>query len=51
MDENNRKAMEVLRIKGYKEFEKFVFTDPNDRDKPKDQQRQLSYAEMRALYG
>ena len=51
MDENNKKAMNVYITEGYKAFEKFVFTAPDDRDKPKDQQRQLSYAEMRMLYG
>lgn len=45
MDENNKKAMNVYITEGYKAFEKFVFIDP------KDQQRQLSYAEMRMLYG
>lgn len=51
MDDNNAKAAKVLFTKGEKEFVKHVFTNPEDLDKPKTEQRQLSYAEMRMLYG
>lgn len=51
MDANNAKATKVLFTKGEKEFFEHVFTNPEDLAKPKDEQRQLSYAEMRMLYG
>ena len=51
MDENNKKAMNVYNTEGYKAFEKYVFTHPSDHDKPTAQQLQLSYSEMRMLYG
>ena len=51
MDANNAKAAEVLFTKGKKAFVEHVFTKPEDLDKPKEEQRQLSYAEMRMLYG
>ena len=44
MDEANKKALEVLQIKGEKEFIKHVFTDQSTGKK-------LSYAEMRMRYG
>jgi len=34
-----------------REFIKYVFTHPEDREKPEEEQRQLSYAEMRMRYG
>jgi len=40
MDPNNQKALDVLVKEGEKKFKD-----------PKDPKRQLSYAEMRALYG
>jgi hypothetical protein len=45
MDPNNQKALDVLVKEGEKKFIEHVFKDP------KDPKRQLSYAEMRALYG
>ena len=51
MDRENREALKVLETKGSNAFVKHVFTNPEDRDKPKNEQRQLSYAEMRMLYG
>ena len=45
MDEYNKKAMEIYWTKGTKEFIEHVFKDPKNPD------RKLSYAEMRALYG
>ena len=44
LDELNNKALRVLETKGSNAFVKHVFTCPKD-------QRQLSYAEMRMLYG
>jgi len=51
MNELNTKAMNVLDTKGDKAFIEHVFTHPEDHDKPKEEKRQLSYAEMRMLYG
>jgi hypothetical protein len=51
MDELNTKARVVLETKGEKAFVEHVFTNPEDNDKPKEEKRQLSYAEMRMLYG
>lgn len=51
MDPNNEKATKVLFTKGEEKFVEHVFTNPEDLDKPKNEQRQLSYAEMRMLYG
>ena len=51
MDPLNKKALEVLETKGKKEFMEHVFTHPEDHNKPKEEKRQLSYAEMRMLYG
>lgn len=51
MDELNKKAMNVLNTQGDKAFIEHVFTHPEDHDKPKEERRQLSYAEMRMLYG
>lgn len=45
MDLNNKKALEVLVKEGEKKFIEHVLKDP------KDPKRQLSYAEMRLLYG
>lgn len=45
MDEANKKALNVLQTQGQDAFIKHVFTDP------KDETKQLSYAEMRMLYG
>jgi len=51
MDKLNEKAREVFETKGDKAFVEHVFTHPDDHDKPKEEKRQLSYAEMRMLYG
>ena len=51
LDELNEKALKVQETKGDKAFVEHVFTRPEDLDKPKEEQRQLSYAEMRMLYG
>jgi len=51
MDPLNKKALGVLETKGEKAFVNHVFTKPEDHDKPKTEQRQLTYAEMRMLYG
>ena len=51
MDALNTKAMKVLETKSTQTFINHVFTNPEDREKPKSEQRQLSYAEMRMLYG
>ena len=45
MDDLNKKAWEVYEKDGPKKFIEHVFKDP------KDEKRQLSYAEMRMLYG
>lgn len=34
-----------------KSFIEYVFTHPDDHEKPKEERRQLSYAEMRMRYG
>ena len=44
MDEQNKKAMDVLNSKGEEEFIKHVFTDEKTN-------RRLTYAEMRDRYG
>jgi hypothetical protein len=49
--ELNVKAVETLETKGTKEFVKHVFTHPDDLNKPEGEKRELSYAEMRMLYG
>ena len=49
--ELNKKALDVLEKEGDKAFVEHVFTHPDDHDKPKEEKRQLSYAEMRMLYG
>jgi hypothetical protein len=51
MDSENKKALQVLETKGSQRFVEHVFTNPEDREKPKGEQRQLSYAEMRMLFG
>ena len=51
MDNLNKKACEVLKKEGEKKFIEHVFTHPDDHNKPKEEKRQLSYAEMRMLYG
>ena len=51
MDNLNKKAYEVLKKEGEKKFIEHVFTHPDDHNKPKEEKRQLSYAEMRMLYG
>lgn len=51
MDELNKKAANVLVTQGDQAFIEHVFTHPEDHDKPKEEKRQLSYAEMRMLYG
>ena len=43
MDEKNKKALNVLMTEGDKAFVKHVFTGENER--------QLSYSEMRGMYG
>ena len=45
MDNLNKKALKVLVEEGEKKFIEHVFKDPKDPEK------KLSYAEMRALYG
>ena len=47
----NVKATEVLKTKPANEFVKHVFTHPDDLNKPEEEKRTLSYAEMRMLYG
>ena len=47
MDDTNKKAMEVLATQGPKGFMKHVFTGKNQDGS----ERQLSYAEMRSMYG
>lgn len=44
MDEQNKKAMDILNSKGEKEFIEHVFTDEKTN-------RRLTYAEMRCRYG
>lgn len=51
MDPANREALNVLTTQGEQKFVEHVFTHPEDREKSKEEQRQLSYAEMRMLYG
>ena len=51
MDNLNKKALEVLEKKGEQKFVEHVFTHPDDHDKKPEEKRQLSYAEMRMLYG
>jgi len=51
MDPLNKKALSVCETKGEKAFVKHVFTNPEDLNKPEKEQRQLTYAEMRMLYG
>ena len=51
MDNLNKKAYSVLEKKGEKKFVEHVFTHPDDHDKKPEEKRQLSYAEMRMLYG
>ena len=51
MNEPNKTAMNVLFTKGEDKFVEHVFTNPEDHNKPKEEQRQLSYSEMRMLYG
>jgi hypothetical protein len=51
MNPSNKKAMGILETKGEKAFIEHVFTHPEDHDKPQYEKRQLSYAEMRMLYG
>jgi len=46
MDDANRKAVEVLNTQGDDAYMKHVFTDQKD-----DNKRELSYMEMRMLYG
>ena len=45
MNELNRKGLVTLKTEGKEAFIKAVFTDPTDSSK------QLSYSEMRSLYG
>ena len=45
MDENNLRALKILLEKGEEAFLTFCFKDP------KDPSRQLTYSEMRELYG
>jgi len=51
MDEVNRKAANVLVTQGESAFLEHVFTNPEDHNKPPEERRRLSYAEMRMLYG
>lgn len=51
MDNLNKTAYNVFVKDGEKKFVEHVFTHPEDHDKPKEEKRQLSYAEMRMLYG
>lgn len=51
MDNLNKTAYNVFVKDGGKKFVEHVFTHPEDHDKPKEEKRQLSYAEMRMLYG
>ena len=51
MNDLNKKAMNILGTQGDNSFIEHVFTHPEDHDKPKEEKRQLSYAEMRMLYG
>ena len=51
MDSLNEQAANVLFTKGNQKFVEHAFTNPEDLDKPKEEQRKLSYAEMRMLYG
>ncbi len=51
MNNLNKKACEVYINEGEKKFVEHVFTHPEDHDKPKEEKRQLTYAEMRMLYG
>ena len=51
MDPANREALNVLTTQGEQKFVEHVFTHPEDREKPKEERRQISYAEMRMLYG
>jgi len=45
MDENNKKAMDVLTTEGTEKFIEHVFKDP------KNPERKLTYTEMRMIYG
>jgi hypothetical protein len=51
MDSLNKKAADVFDKEGHKKFIEHVFTHPDDHDKPPNERRQLSYSEMRMLYG
>ena len=50
MDNNNKKAAEIMNDKGMKEAVKFMFQHPTEKTshgKPKE----MTYAEMRYYYG
>ena len=51
MDENNKKAWDVLENKGTEAAVQFMFKHPYDKDPTTGEGRSMSYAEMRSFYG
>ena len=51
MDDNNKKAYDVLKNKGTDAAVKFMFKHPYEKDPVTGEGRAMSYSEMRSFYG
>ena len=51
MDENNKKAWDVLENQGTEAAVQFMFKHPYEKDPSTGEGRAMSYSEMRSLYG